>query len=877
MQYLINFLCAGAILITMMGCTTQESVQDNNLPSINQENSMSIEQKTLQEQTDLIANPNCFAPAADGRLLLADLANGISILDEESCEPVPCVDTTMRLPAAICEYQNEYYIADYRNNRIVVLNKEGHMVLEWTHEQLSDPEGITVDEDGNIYVASYGNGYILKFTAQGQLLQSWNAVTSDEDVLVHPHGLFYYEGLLYITELQAPARVIVYDLDGTFVTQFGNDQTTDYALEYPTSLYVYDDVVYVADAVANQIKLFSLDGEFLRAFGTFGMGAGQFYYPYGIGVDTDGNIYVGDTHNRRVQVFDSDWDLLKMYVEEALDIGSPAKQENISALDVGSVESLGLDADSIAVHNGVIYYTNWKQGIQGIYEEHQATEVISGYSYPWQINAVSNGIVIVDEPGAIILTPDGDAGSVYYPLTSLQFNAPEIASAFIYRFQDIAIGDDIMCLANTLPGNILLLDSYGSYIAGIDLPDTEGLGVPRVTGVAIDDDTLYYANMKGSVGCIDLNTQEHLALQSPIGLYQPYSIAVANNIAAVTEPYANRIQLWNCKTMEWIGYIDDTVVSLMDEPWDVTFDGTNLLVTSAGNDKVIIMDVKTVIEKSNESTGYSAVASFCTFGTLPPEVEEPDSLFMEFYHDRFSGAVNYWENYRDANGIVQYDFSFSFLSDNLPVPAGYGRHVWANGVAHYALLNHYINTEEALVQEKLHADWLVNNAIQNEYGIYYWPNQYDTTNANLQPDFMAASTQALGAAALIKAAEHFPDQADQYLQIAQSALSAFDLSIENGGVRTFLNEHVFFADYANTTGYVSYDVIPMAWTTAALYEAGEMGEKYYHEICETWNQELNCTKIFGDSKFCGNTFTMATPVHVWSSNLANTLLDFINQ
>lgn len=862
-------------VVSLAGCASRMFDQSGS-PAGDLEN-LNAQSAITQQESPCIANPNCFAPASDGRLLLADLANGFSILDTESCESIPCVDTTTRLPAAICEYENEYYIADYRNNRVVVLNKDGHMLREWTHAQMSDPEGITVDEDGNIYVASYGNGYILKFTTGGELLLSWNTASTSSDPLVHPHGLFYYENRIYITELQPPARVIVYDTNGTFQRQFGNDASTDYALEYPTTLYVHNDTIYVSDAVACQIKLFSLEGDFLDSFGSFGMDGGQFFYPYGIGVDADGNIYVGDTHNRRVQVFDSNWDLIKIYSEHAIDIGSPQAKSESPAISVSEEAVLDLDGDSITVHNGTLYYTNLKKGTLSAYADGQASLLSSGYSYPWQVNATSDGIVIVDEPGSINLMLDDGSGSIYYPLTSLQFNAPEISNTFIYRFQDAAFGEDIICLANTLPGIILLLDPYGSYVATVTPASSDKLGIPRITGVAMNGRDLFYTNMKGSVGCINIDTQESFELQSPIGVYQPYGIAVAKNIVAVTEPYANRIQLWNCETLEWIGYVDHSVAASLDMPWDITFSDTTMLVSSAGNDKIIALDLTSLSEDTGGSSSHPAASSICTFDTLATEVKNVDSLFMDIYHGRLENALNYWESYRDENGIVQYDFSFSFLSDNLPVPAGYGRQVWPNGVAQYALLNHYRNTEDALIQEELHADWLVQNAQQNAQGIYYWPNSYDTMNPELQPDFMAASTQTLGAAALIKAAEHFPDKAAQYLQIARSALSAFELSIEAGGVRTMINDHVFFADYANATGYISYDVIPMAWVTAALYETGEMGRSYYQEACDTWNNELASKTMLGDSLFCGSSFISAETLHVWSSNLAHTVLSFINK
>ena len=43
--------------------------------------------------------------------------------------------------------------------------------------------------------------------------------------------------------------------------------------------------------------------EFLRKWGTEGDEDGQFRYPKGLAIDGDGNVYVGDGDNNRIQVF----------------------------------------------------------------------------------------------------------------------------------------------------------------------------------------------------------------------------------------------------------------------------------------------------------------------------------------------------------------------------------------------------------------------------------------------------------------------------------------------------------------------------------------------------------------------------------------------
>ena len=59
----------------------------------------------------------------------------------------------------------------------------------------------------------------------------------------------------------------------------------------------------MTDTVNNRIQKFSASGEYITQWGSFGTGDGQFKIPYGIAMDTSGNVYVADTVNNRIQKF----------------------------------------------------------------------------------------------------------------------------------------------------------------------------------------------------------------------------------------------------------------------------------------------------------------------------------------------------------------------------------------------------------------------------------------------------------------------------------------------------------------------------------------------------------------------------------------------
>jgi len=92
-----------------------------------------------------------------------------------------------------------------------------------------------------------------------------------------------------------------------FVTKWGSYGSGDGQFERPYGVAVDSSGnVYVADCVNSRIQKFSSTGTFLSKWGSWGTGDGQFEYPYGVAVDSLGNVYVPDRNNNRIQKFNSD-------------------------------------------------------------------------------------------------------------------------------------------------------------------------------------------------------------------------------------------------------------------------------------------------------------------------------------------------------------------------------------------------------------------------------------------------------------------------------------------------------------------------------------------------------------------------------------------
>ncbi|HET6846981.1 MAG TPA: NHL repeat-containing protein, partial [Anaerolineales bacterium] len=93
---------------------------------------------------------------------------------------------------------------------------------------------------------------------------------------------------------------------GRFLTMWstfgqGTPQQTFYG---PRGLAIdAQDHVFVMDTGNKRVVVFDRDGNYLTQFGGAGLDPGQFDEPVGIAIDSAGVIYIADTWNQRIQTF----------------------------------------------------------------------------------------------------------------------------------------------------------------------------------------------------------------------------------------------------------------------------------------------------------------------------------------------------------------------------------------------------------------------------------------------------------------------------------------------------------------------------------------------------------------------------------------------
>jgi peptidylamidoglycolate lyase len=157
--------------------------------------------------------------------------------------------------------------------------ESGRHLRSWGANLFLMPHGLTIDEQGNVWVTDVLLHQIFKFSPAGELLLTLGKARVPGADRMH---------------FNLPTDVAVLP-DGSF---------------------------YVSDGYGNaRVVKFSAAGEYQFEWGRRGTGPGEFDLPHAIDVDAGGRVYVADRSNARVQVFDRRGNFVTQW--QAVEIGRP--------------------------------------------------------------------------------------------------------------------------------------------------------------------------------------------------------------------------------------------------------------------------------------------------------------------------------------------------------------------------------------------------------------------------------------------------------------------------------------------------------------------------------------------------------------------------
>lgn len=207
------------------------------------------------------------------------------------------------------------YVADQRVGAVFIFNLETHetqLIRNGYEARFGWINGLAIDDDDRLFVSDGKMHRVIIFNpkheVEGQITEG----------MVDPVGLAIdtTNRFLYVVDTQQD-QVLVFDADKlTLLRRIGTGGKNHYLTTAgdfgaPQCAAVdADGNLYVSDTLNNRVEIFDADGKFISQFGKGGDGPGYFARPKGIAVDADGHIWVADSMQDRLQVFNREGRLL---------------------------------------------------------------------------------------------------------------------------------------------------------------------------------------------------------------------------------------------------------------------------------------------------------------------------------------------------------------------------------------------------------------------------------------------------------------------------------------------------------------------------------------------------------------------------------------
>ncbi len=249
----------------------------------------------------------------------------LTVDTSETCFGLGC---GFGIAGIVLDGKGNLYLTEFDDDLIYEYTTSGKLVTKWGGNghgpgQLTHPEKLALDAQGNLYVTEVGqntwdgsvaeNDRIQKFSPTGTPLAQWGSLGSGSGQFNVPMGIAIdQQGNIFVADV-ANHRIQKLSSRGEPLIQWhtvgsGIGERTetgfDLALDASGNLYVSEP--YPIGTGPERIEKFSPAGEPLAHWGESGSGPGQFNKPFCLTMDSKGNLYVVDSGNNRIQEFSPD-------------------------------------------------------------------------------------------------------------------------------------------------------------------------------------------------------------------------------------------------------------------------------------------------------------------------------------------------------------------------------------------------------------------------------------------------------------------------------------------------------------------------------------------------------------------------------------------
>jgi len=254
--------------------------------------------------TPVMAQPYGVAMGAAGRLYVADsAAHAVHVFDVRD-GGYSKIDVESESLIGVAALGGRLFLTDSVAGRVICLNGAGRR--QWalgSDAGFQRPTGIVAAGD-RLHVVDTLAHRIVTVSPEGRVIGSFGSRGGEPGQFNFPTNIARDgAGRLYVTD-STNFRIQILTAQGRSISAFGNlgDGSGDF--NRPKGVAVdRDGHIYVVEGLHDVVQIFDDEGRFLLGFGEPGHGVGEFWLATGIAIAND-RIYVADSSNRRVQVFE---------------------------------------------------------------------------------------------------------------------------------------------------------------------------------------------------------------------------------------------------------------------------------------------------------------------------------------------------------------------------------------------------------------------------------------------------------------------------------------------------------------------------------------------------------------------------------------------
>jgi DNA-binding beta-propeller fold protein YncE len=224
----------------------------------------------------------------------------------------------MRTCGLAFDSKGRVYAADQAVGAIFIFDAEKkgevEMIKNGDDGRFGLINGLAIDDNDRIFVSDIKTHRVSVIGAASHKEEG----SVGADVLARPGGMAIDVENRYLYVVDTASDVVdVFDADNfKLLRKLGTPSkkhisTDPGTFSLPTNVAVdKDGDVYVTDTLNDRVQIFDADGKFITMFGKNGDGPGSLARPKGIAVDSDKHIWIADAMQQQVKVFNREGQLL---------------------------------------------------------------------------------------------------------------------------------------------------------------------------------------------------------------------------------------------------------------------------------------------------------------------------------------------------------------------------------------------------------------------------------------------------------------------------------------------------------------------------------------------------------------------------------------